>query len=90
MARRAGSTIEIAASPSGSFFNNLSMRPTLFLGAFFTDAPSSAGTAKLRRECLSGGEVFEAPPNVIVLIVATAGHVVICDAALAVKRMHVF
>jgi hypothetical protein len=44
---------------------------------------------KLRRKCLSGGKVFEAPSDVIMLTVASVRYVVICDPALAVKRMHV-
>jgi hypothetical protein len=46
-------------------------------------------SGKLRRECLSGGKVFKAPSDVIVLTVATARYVVICDPALAVKLVHV-
>jgi hypothetical protein len=43
----------------------------------------------LRRECFSGGKVFEASSKVIVLIIATARNAVICNPALAVKLVHV-
>ena len=60
-------------------------------------APSWCGTLfgqehrarKLRRECISGGNVPKAPSNVVVLIVSAARNVVIGDPALAVKFMHV-